>query len=93
MEKILIVDDNSDILQQLKWGLSEDYAVILAGDVNEGIGLFKKNQPTVVILDLGLPPHEDTSVEGFRGLAELLVAALEAGPSGRSTVRRGRWIC
>ena len=72
MEKILIVDDNADILQQLKWGLSEDYAVILAGDVNEGIGLFKKNQPTVVILDLGLPPHEDTSVEGFRGLAELL---------------------
>ena len=72
MEKILIVDDNADILQQLKWGLSEDYAVILAGNVNEGIGLFKKNQPTVVILDLGLPPHEDTSVEGFRGLAELL---------------------
>jgi len=72
MEKILIVDDNSDIRQQLKWGLSEDYTVLLAGDVNEGLGLFKKNQPRVVILDLGLPPHEDTSVEGFRGLAELL---------------------
>lgn len=72
MEKLLIVDDNSDIRQQLKWGLSEDYSVLLAGDVNEGIGLFKKNQPRIVILDLGLPPHEDTSVEGFRGLSELL---------------------
>jgi len=72
MEKILIVDDNSDIRQQLKWGLGEDFSVLLAGDVNEGIGIFKKNQPRVVILDLGLPPHEDTSVEGFRGLAELL---------------------
>jgi len=72
MEKLLIVDDNSDIRQQLKWGLSEEYSVLLAGDVNEGIGVFKKNQPRVVILDLGLPPYEDTSVEGFRGLAELL---------------------
>jgi two-component system NtrC family response regulator len=70
--KLLIVDDNYDIRQQLKWGLGEDYSVLLAGDVNEGIGLFKKNQPRVVILDLGLPPHEDSSIEGFRGLAELL---------------------
>jgi len=72
MDKLLIVDDNPDIRQQLKWGLVEEYTVLLAGDVNEGIGLFKKNQPNVVILDLGLPPHENSSVEGFRGLAELL---------------------
>ncbi len=72
MEKLLIIDDNVDIRQQLKWGLCEDYSVLLAGDVNEGLGLFKKNRPKVVILDLGLPPHEDTSIEGFRGLGELL---------------------
>lgn len=72
MEKLLIIDDNSDLRQQLKWGLGEYYSVLLAADVNEGIGLFKKNQPRVVILDLGLPPHVDTSVEGFRGLAELI---------------------
>jgi two-component system NtrC family response regulator len=72
VENLLLVDDNSDLRQQLKWGLGEDYSVLLAGDVNEGIGVFKKNQPRVVILDLGLPPHENTSVEGFRGLAELL---------------------
>lgn len=72
MEKLLIVDDNADIRQQLKWGLGDEYSVLLAGDVNEGMGVFKKNQPKVVVLDLGLPPHEHTSVEGFRGLAELL---------------------
>lgn len=72
VEKLLIIDDNSDIRQQLKWGLCEEYAVVLAADVSEGIGLFKKNQPKVVILDLGLPPHEHSSVEGFRGLASLL---------------------
>ncbi|MBC7962367.1 MAG: PEP-CTERM-box response regulator transcription factor [Steroidobacteraceae bacterium] len=72
MEKMLIVDDNADIRQQLKWGLGDEYAVLLAGDVNEGLKLFKKFQPGVVLLDLGLPPHEHTSVEGFRGLAEML---------------------
>jgi two-component system NtrC family response regulator len=72
VEKLLIIDDNSDILQQLKWGLGDVYSVLLAGDVNEGVRLFKKNNPKVVILDLGLPPHEDSSVEGFRALEELL---------------------
>jgi two-component system, NtrC family, response regulator len=72
MEKILIVDDSPEIRQQLKWGLSEEYAVLLAGNVKEALDIFKKQQPSVVILDLGLPPHEHTSVEGFRGLAEML---------------------
>lgn len=72
MEKILIVDDNPEIRQQLKWGLADDYTVLLAENVNEGLSLFKKQQPGVVILDLGLPPHEHTSDEGFRCLAELV---------------------
>jgi two-component system, NtrC family, response regulator len=72
MKKILIVDDNPDIRQQLKWGLGDEYSVLLAGDVNEGFDIFKKHEPGVVILDLGLPPYEDTSVEGFRGLTEML---------------------
>lgn len=72
MEKILIVDDSQDIRQQLKWGLADDYTVLLAESVNEGITLFRKQQPGVVILDLGLPPHEHSSVEGFRCLSELI---------------------
>ena len=72
MQKVLIVDDNPDIRQQLKWGLGDQYTVLLAGDVDEGVMLFKKYRPSVVLLDLGLPPHEHSSVEGFRGLAELL---------------------
>jgi len=72
VQKILIVDDNPDIRQQLKWGLGDQYAVMQAGDINEALALFKKQQPGVVLLDLGLPPHENSSVEGFRGLAEML---------------------
>ncbi len=72
MEKLLIIDDNADLRDQLKWVLSEHYSVLKAGDVNEGLALFRKHHPRVVILDLGLPPHVNTSDEGFRGLCELL---------------------
>jgi two-component system, NtrC family, response regulator len=72
MEKLLIVDDNQDIRQQLKWGLNQDYQVLLAGDAREALTSFRRERPSVVVLDLGLPPHEDTSVEGFRCLEEML---------------------
>ena len=72
MDKLLIVDDNQDIRQQLKWGLNSDFQVLLAGDAREALTSFKKDRPSVVVLDLGLPPHADTSVEGFRCLEEML---------------------
>jgi two-component system NtrC family response regulator len=77
MEKLLIVDDNDDIRNQLKWGLGKEYEVLLARDGSEALSLFKKNQPKVVTLDLGLPPHEDDTEEGFRCLEEILT--LSAG--------------
>jgi two-component system NtrC family response regulator len=72
MEKILIVDDNPDIRQQLKWGFGEEYEILLAGDASRALALFKSHQPKVAILDLGLPPHEESAVEGFGCLAEML---------------------
>ncbi|GFO57756.1 sigma-54-dependent Fis family transcriptional regulator [Geomonas silvestris] len=74
MEKLLIVDDNQDIRQQLKWGLNQDFQVLLAGDAREAMSCFKRERPTVVVLDLGLPPHPDSSIEGFRCLEEMLAA-------------------
>lgn len=72
MEKLLIVDDNQDIRKQLKWGFGKEYDVVQASDGNEGISLFKKQEPKVVTLDLGLPPHEDGTEEGLRCLEEIL---------------------
>ena len=71
MDKLLIIDDNEDIRKQLKWGLSKEYQVLSAADATDGLALFNKHRPLVVILDLGLPPHVDSSVEGFRCLSEL----------------------
>ena len=72
MEKILTVDDSPDIRNQLKWGLAKDYEVLQASNVEEALSLFVAHKPHVVTLDLGLPPHEEGTAEGFRCLAEFL---------------------
>jgi two-component system NtrC family response regulator len=79
LEHLLIVDDNEDVLTQLKWGLtSESYTLHLAANVDEALAVFRKLHPGVVTLDLGLPPHVESSEEGFRGLVEMLKLAPSA---------------
>ena len=72
MENLLVVDDSEDIRKQLKWGLGKDYAVQLAQDAGEALAFFEERHAKVVLLDLGLPPHEDGTEEGFRCLEEIL---------------------
>lgn len=75
MEKLLIVEDGEDVRTQLRWGLGKEYSVLSAANRTEAIALFRKHAPKVVTLDLGLPPDEDGTSEGFRGIAEILRSA------------------
>jgi two-component system NtrC family response regulator len=69
---LLIVDDNEDVRQQLKWGLtSEPYSIVFAKDAQEALVLFRQNKPQAVTLDLGLPPHTEDASEGFACLTEM----------------------
>ncbi len=72
MEKLVIVDDNLEIRNQLRWGLAKDYEVFVAGDRLEALSLIKKHAPKVITLDLGLSPDERGCEEGFRCLEEIL---------------------
>ena len=72
MEKLLIVDDSSEIRKQLKWGLSKEYRILLAESVDEALKLFEQHEPQVVTLDLGLPPDVDGATEGLRCLESIL---------------------
>jgi two-component system NtrC family response regulator len=72
MKKLLIIDDSEEIRTQLKWGLGKEYAVLLAKNGKEALALFKENALRVVTLDLGLPPYEGGTEEGFRCLQEML---------------------
>ena len=59
--KILIADDEPDILEILEYNLTrEGYAVIKAKDGNEALDMAKKNHPDLIILDVMMP--------GFNGM-------------------------
>ncbi|HPE07966.1 MAG TPA: response regulator, partial [Smithellaceae bacterium] len=64
-QKLLIVDDDEDLRTQMKWALTADYDVSLAEDRETAIAMINKEQPSVVTLDLGLPPNPAGVEEGF----------------------------
>lgn len=72
--KLLIVDDDEEIRSQMKWGLTQDYDVFLAGDRASALTAFREQNPPVVLLDLGLPPSPGDTKEGFATLSEILAA-------------------
>lgn len=54
--KILIADDEPDILEILKYNLEkEGYVVITARDGNEALHLAKQTSPQMIILDMMMP--------------------------------------
>lgn len=61
--KILVVDDEPDILNLLDYNLRKaGFAVILAKDGPEAIGLARHEKPNLVLLDIMLPDMEGTEV-------------------------------
>ena len=71
-QKLLIVDDDADLRTQMKWALTGDYEVLLAEDRPNAMDVVSEEKPSVVTLDLGLPPHPAGVEEGFTALADIL---------------------
>jgi len=69
--KLLIVEDEVSVAKQLKWGLGSNYEISVAHDPDQARTLLAKSAFAVVLLDLGLPPHPDTPVEGFKLLEDI----------------------
>jgi two-component system, NtrC family, response regulator len=70
--KLLIVDDDEEIRTQMKWALAKDYDISLAEDRASAVEQFRAAQPSVILLDLGLPPNPANPEEGLATLSELL---------------------
>lgn len=71
MDKVLVVDDDLGIQKQLKWALSE-FDTVFAADRTSAIAQLRRFEPTVVTLDLGLPPDPANASEGLKTLQEIM---------------------
>ena len=75
--KLLIVDDDTGIQRQLRWSF-DDYDVSVAGNREEAVAQFRSEAPSVVTVDLGLPPDPDGASEGFATVEAILKLSPEA---------------
>lgn len=71
---LLVVEDDPGLQKQLKWSF-ENYEVVVAGNRNEAIAAIRRYTPSVVTLDLGLPPDPTNASEGLATLREILALA------------------
>ena len=65
LKKLLIIEDEASVAKQLKWGLSKHYDITIASSADEAGPFLASGAFPVATLDLGLPPHPDTTREGF----------------------------
>lgn len=68
---LLIVEDDPGLQKQLKWSLDE-YQIVLANNRAEAITALRRYEPSVITLDLGLPPDPSNASEGLNALREIL---------------------
>lgn len=86
--KLLIVDDDVAITRQLFWMLCDEFDVLTAHDLQSAIRRATVYEPDVALLDLHLPPTENSTDTGLRILeyvkghfpsSKVFVTSSEAG--------------
>jgi len=70
---LLIVEDDLALQKQIKWSLDR-FESVTASDRETALVQFRRHNPAVVTMDLGLPPDPDSVSEGFKLLEQLLDA-------------------
>ena len=69
---LLLVDDDPEIREQMKWALASDYELLEASDRPSALAHVRQAMPQLVLLDLGLPPDTDGASEGLAILRETM---------------------
>lgn len=72
--KLLVVEDDPGLQQQLRWAFDDD-DVVVAHDRETAMAQLRRHQPAVATMDLGLPPDADGASEGLALLAQMLAVA------------------
>lgn len=81
--KILLVDDEPDILEILKYNLtSQGYQVFTARNGAEGVATAKKKKPHLIILDVMMPEMDGIeaceTIRNTKGLEKVIITFLTA---------------
>ena len=75
--KLLIVEDDPGLRSQLRWCF-DGYDVLLAEDREAALAEVRRCMPSIVLLDLGLPPDPANASEGLKALEHIRALAPEA---------------
>ncbi|MBL8225908.1 MAG: PEP-CTERM-box response regulator transcription factor [Chromatiales bacterium] len=70
--KLLIVEDDPGLQSQLRWQFADAYEVLVANDRESALAQVRRHEPPVVLQDLGLPPDDEGTSEGFATLEQTL---------------------
>jgi two-component system NtrC family response regulator len=70
--RVLLIDDEERILQQMRLALEADYDVFTASSEVEAIATFNREKTTVVTLDLSLKAGDPQDLSGLRILERIL---------------------
>ena len=98
LEKILIVDDEESILNQLRWGLAGEYDVVTAATVDEARRIMRDERPSIVTLDVTLGPPSagpegldllDEIVERHPLTKVIMVTGNDSRENALTAIRRG----
>ena len=72
LPRVLIVDDDPDIIESIRFALkSKEVEVLIARDGNQGLAMAEKEEPDLVILDMMMPKRR-----GFLVLEQLRQTSL-----------------
>ncbi|MBN1308173.1 MAG: sigma-54-dependent Fis family transcriptional regulator [Chitinispirillaceae bacterium] len=96
MHTLLIVEDNADLRENMKWALQASYAVFEADSARSCVEAFKRFKPDVVCLDMGLDNIPDNGLAIIDQLlllnrfSKIIVITANTSPSlGPEAVKRG----
>jgi two-component system NtrC family response regulator len=96
MMKLLLVEDNDGLREQMKWAFSDTFLVVEANDSASCMHVFGSEKPTLVCLDMGLDNIPDRGLDLIDSMLQIerqakiiVITANTSEAIGVEAVRRG----
>ncbi len=71
MIKLLLIEDNAGLREQMKWALADEYEVFEAETLDTAVATYKSHMTQVVCLDMGLENNPERGLEVLDALLRI----------------------